>query len=119
MPRAATKASSLADGPTLASTHGYWILHLRAAGRASRTFPHQLRHTRASSMLASGHSEGDVMQLGGWTDRSLLSHYGTPAAAERAREPDPRAGEPSPRIRWHPTGEGSAPRGHGPSAVAS
>jgi hypothetical protein len=36
-------------------------------------------------MLAAGHSEGDVMQLGGWTDRSMLSRYGASAAAERAR----------------------------------
>ena len=42
-------------------------------------------HTWASSMLAAGHSEGDVMQPGGWTDRSTLSRYGASAAAERAR----------------------------------
>jgi hypothetical protein len=36
-------------------------------------------------MLAAGHSEGDVMQLSGWTDRSMLSRYGASAAAERAR----------------------------------
>ncbi|HYU49477.1 MAG TPA: tyrosine-type recombinase/integrase [Candidatus Limnocylindria bacterium] len=47
--------------------------------------PTQLRHTWASSMLAAGHSKGDVMQLAGWTDRSMLSRYGASAAAERAR----------------------------------
>ena len=35
MPRATTKAPSLADGPTLASTREYWILHLRTRARAS------------------------------------------------------------------------------------
>jgi integrase len=97
MPRAATKAASLADGPTLASTRDYWILHLRSEGKSERTISTYLRaldrldgflverHTWASSMLAAGHSEGDVMQLSGLTDRSMLSRYGASAAAERAR----------------------------------
>jgi len=43
MPRATTKAPSLADGPTLASTRDYWILHLRSEGRAERTISTYLR----------------------------------------------------------------------------
>ncbi|MGZ8513782.1 MAG: tyrosine-type recombinase/integrase [Candidatus Limnocylindrales bacterium] len=192
MPRATTKAASLADGPTLASTRDYWILHLRSEGKSERTISTYLRaldrldaflvgrgmpralgairreHLEASfvalgelgnapatisilfralrpfwrwlveedeiertpmermrapsvplnpppvlsddqSVLllaacrgtdliarrdlaipgrracSAGHSEGDVMQLGGWTDRSMLSRYGASAAAERAR----------------------------------
>jgi hypothetical protein len=37
MPRAATKAASLADGPTLASTRDDWILHLPERGKSERT----------------------------------------------------------------------------------
>lgn len=37
MPRATTKAASLADGPTLASTRDYGILRLRSEGESERT----------------------------------------------------------------------------------
>ncbi len=43
MPRAATKAISLADGPTLASTRDYWVLHLRSEGKSQRTVLTYLR----------------------------------------------------------------------------
>jgi site-specific recombinase XerC len=43
MPRATTKAPSLADGPTLASTRDYWILHLRSEGKSERTVATYLR----------------------------------------------------------------------------
>jgi hypothetical protein len=35
-------------------------------------------------MLGAGHSEGDVMALGGWSSRDMLSRYGASAASERA-----------------------------------
>lgn len=43
MPRASTKAASLADGPTLASTREYWILHLPSEGKSERTVSTYLR----------------------------------------------------------------------------
>lgn len=43
MPRATTKAPSLADGRTLASTRDYRILHLRSEGKAERTISTYLR----------------------------------------------------------------------------
>ncbi len=43
MPRATTKAPSLADGPTLASTRDYWILHLRSEAKSERTISTYLR----------------------------------------------------------------------------
>lgn len=61
---------------------------MRSSQAGLRVHPHQLRHTWALSMLVPGHSEGDVMQLGGWRDRSMLSRYGASAAAERARAAD-------------------------------
>jgi site-specific recombinase XerC len=48
--------------------------------------PHQLRHTFAHTWLASGGTEGDLMQIAGWSTRDMLSRYGASVAAERARE---------------------------------
>lgn len=61
------------------------MVYRRARQAGVKVHPHQLRHSWASSMLASGHTEGDVMQLGGWASRDMLSRYGASAAAERAR----------------------------------
>lgn len=72
-------------GRPLTGNEVYHTIGRRARQAGLRVHPHQLRHTWASSMLAAGHSEGDVMQLGGWADRSMLSRYGASAAAERAR----------------------------------
>jgi len=72
-------------GQPLTGNEIYHTLRRRAAQAGLRVHPHQLRHTWASTMLVAGHSEGDVMQLGGWSDRSMLSRYGASAAAERAR----------------------------------
>jgi integrase len=72
-------------GRPLTGNEIFHTIGRRASAAGLRVHPHQLRHTWASSMLASGHSEGDVMQLGGWTDRSMLSRYGASAAADRAR----------------------------------
>jgi site-specific recombinase XerD len=72
-------------GAPLSGNEVFHVIRRRANKAGLRVHPHQLRHTWASSMLGSGHSEGDVMQLGGWSDRSMLSRYGASAAAERAR----------------------------------
>lgn len=48
--------------------------------------PHTFRHTWAHNMLGPlAMSEGDVMRLGGWSTRDMLSRYGASAADERAR----------------------------------
>ena len=46
--------------------------------------PHALRHAWAHRMLSNGVGEGDVMVLGGWSNRAMLSRYGAYAASERA-----------------------------------
>ena len=46
--------------------------------------PHQLRHSFAASWMSNGGSEGDLMQLGGWSSREMLARYGRYTAAERA-----------------------------------
>jgi integrase/recombinase XerC len=48
--------------------------------------PHTLRHTWASAFRAAGGSEGDLMTLGGWRNRSMLDRYGASAAAGRAAD---------------------------------
>jgi site-specific recombinase XerD len=71
-------------GQPLTGNEIYHTLRRRAAQAGLKVHPHQLRHTWASTMLGSGHSEGDVMVLGGWADRSMLNRYGASAAADRA-----------------------------------
>jgi len=57
MPRATTEAPSLADGPTLASTRDYWILHLRSEAKSERTIT-TLRPMRvAGSSRRASHLE--------------------------------------------------------------
>lgn len=48
--------------------------------------PHQFRHTLSHRWLAEGGNEGDLMQLNGWSSRSMVQRYAASAAAERARE---------------------------------
>ena len=73
-------------GP-LGSTAILLMLRRRAkqAGIRHRVFVHQLRHTWASEAMKQGLSEGDLMKLGGWRSRDMLSRYGAAAADERAQ----------------------------------
>ncbi|MBA3687905.1 MAG: tyrosine-type recombinase/integrase [Chloroflexi bacterium] len=71
-------------GLPLTGNEIYHTIRRRAAQAGIRVHPHQLRHTWASRMLGSGHSEGDVMALGGWSSRDMLNRYGASAASDRA-----------------------------------
>jgi integrase/recombinase XerC len=47
---------------------------------------HVFRHTFASAFRRAGGTEGDLMVLGGWRNRTMLDRYGAAAAAEVAAE---------------------------------
>lgn len=47
--------------------------------------PHMFRHTFVDRWLAAGGSEGDLMELNGWTSRDMLGRYASRTKAERAR----------------------------------
>jgi hypothetical protein len=72
--------AAIVGGPTIASTRDYRTLHLGSAGRADRT----------SSMLGAGHSEGEVMALTGWSDRSMLCPSLCPSSCAEDRFGSPR-----------------------------
>lgn len=48
--------------------------------------PHKTRHTAATRWLAAGGSEGGLMAVAGWKQRSMLDRYVQATAAQRAAE---------------------------------
>lgn len=69
----------------------------REAG-LGKLHPHLFRHTFAHEMLSAGMQEGDLLMLGDWRDRTMLSRYGASAAEERARNAYKRL-SPGDRLR--------------------
>lgn len=70
-------------------TSGGLYLLVRERGRQAgipHLHPHALRHTWAAEACRSGLSEGNVVTLGGWSNRSMLDRYGRATASERALE---------------------------------
>ncbi len=72
----------------------YQMVKRRAAqaGYDTTIRPHQYRHTFAHDWLEGGGSEGDLMRLMGWTDRSMLDLYAEDLQVERAIEAKRRRG---------------------------
>jgi len=63
------------------------VAYVLGKGRRPRGLhPHQFGHTFAHSWLSEGGTEGDLMGVAGWRDRSMLSRYGAAAADQRARD---------------------------------
>lgn len=83
----------LADTPALwlgegGKTWGYPGLYRALNRRAEEAgikdfYPHLLRHTGASRFLAAGGTEGALMALAGWRDRSMIDRYTRSTAADR------------------------------------
>ena len=46
--------------------------------------PHMLRHTAASRWLSKGGTEGGLMSVAGWSDRTMLDRYARATASEPA-----------------------------------
>jgi len=80
-------------GP-MTSSGIYQMVKRRAAqaGYDTTIRPHQYRHTFANDWLEGGGSEGDLMRLMGWTDRSMLDLYAEDLQVERAIEAKRRRG---------------------------
>ncbi|QNJ90732.1 tyrosine-type recombinase/integrase [Mycolicibacterium fluoranthenivorans] len=67
----------------------YWALAATLRRRAVEAgvqgfHVHKLRHTAATRWLRAGGSEGGLMAVAGWSDRSMLDRYVQASAAERA-----------------------------------
>ena len=73
----------------------YRMLKRRAeqAGYEPDVHPHQFRHTFANDWLAGDGSEGDLMRLMGWTDRSMLDLYAKDMQMQRAIQAKRRRGD--------------------------
>jgi site-specific recombinase XerD len=85
-PRADIQAMWLGPKGALTDSGVAQMLERRAAqAGVPKVHAHQFRHTFAHEWIASGGTEGDLMQLGGWKSRQMLDRYGRSAAAERAR----------------------------------
>lgn len=69
-------------------THGMRAtLSERAEAAGIKGFhPHVLRHTFASRWSAAGGSEGGLMSVAGWSDRTMLDRYGRATASQRAAD---------------------------------
>jgi site-specific recombinase XerD len=64
----------------------YQVVHDRArAAGLPAMHPHQLRHAFATSWLAEGGNENELMLVAGWKSRMMIDRYTKATAAERAR----------------------------------
>jgi site-specific recombinase XerD len=51
----------------------------------SAVYPHKFRHNFSHSWLDNGGTEGDLMELNGWSGPQMLARYGRSARSSRAR----------------------------------
>jgi site-specific recombinase XerD len=64
----------------------YQVVHDRArAAGLPPMHPHQLRHAFATSWLAEGGNENELMLVAGWKSRIMIDRYTRATAVERAR----------------------------------
>jgi hypothetical protein len=68
----------------------YQVVHDRArAAGLPAMHPHQLRHAFATSWLAEGGNENELMLVAGWKSRIMIDRYTKATAVERARARSP------------------------------
>jgi site-specific recombinase XerD len=95
----ARQSHRLADSPALwlgtrnrgpMTSSGIYQMFKRRADQAgydpAEIHPHMMRDTFVNNWLANGGSEGDLMRLMGWTDRSMVDRYSEDMQARRAVE---------------------------------
>jgi integrase/recombinase XerC len=64
----------------------YQVVHDRArAAGLPAMHPHQLRHAFATTWLAEGGNENELMLVAGWKSRTMIDRYTKATAVERAR----------------------------------
>jgi site-specific recombinase XerC len=70
----------------LTSSGVYRVVTRRAELAGGRVHPHQLRHLAADMAKSDEMSDGDMMQLFGWSTTAMLRRYGAARAEARALE---------------------------------
>jgi site-specific recombinase XerD len=79
------------------SSSGIYQMFKRRADQAgydpAEVHPHMMRDTFCNNWLASGGSEGDLMRLIGWTDRSMVDRYTEDMQVQRAVDARLRQGD--------------------------
>ena len=64
----------------------YHVVHHRArVAGLPEMHPHQLRHAFATTRLAEGGNENELMLVAGWKSRTMIDRYTKATAVERAR----------------------------------
>jgi len=63
----------------------YQVIERRGQEAGVEVNPHKFRHTFSHVFLDRGGTEGDLMELNGWTSPQMLARYGRSARSARAR----------------------------------
>lgn len=72
-------------GVVLTKSGVYRLVSKRAKiAKIGHIHPHMFRHTAADRFLSAGMSEGSVMEVMGWTDRTMIDRYGKSVRRRRA-----------------------------------
>src|SRR5436190_7631990 len=74
----------------------YQMITHRGRQAGVDAWTHRFRHHFSHTWLDRGGSEGDLMELNGWSSPQMLRHYGASARSARARCTYDRIVEPRP-----------------------
>jgi integrase len=93
----------------------YQVVHDRArAAGLPAIHPHQLRHAFATSWLAEGGNENELMLVAGWKSRTMIDRY---TKARRWSGPGPAMPACLPPTGYRPGGNAPSRRQHAPRSV--